>query len=143
MLEAATDVQRLTVLLARAQRDLMLRVGAALEEEGSVVQRWHVLSLLADGAGHAMAELAHAGAVPPPTLTRLIDSMVADDLVYRKADVRDRRRVLVFASARGRALRKRIVARLERRRVDILPADLSSADLERLSELLAALTKPG
>jgi DNA-binding MarR family transcriptional regulator len=89
-----------------------------------------------------MAELAEAGLLSPPTLTRLIDSMVADNLVYRKVDERDRRRVLVFATHRGRALHKRIVARLERRRAEILPPGFTSADVERLSQLLAALTTP-
>jgi DNA-binding MarR family transcriptional regulator len=140
--EAAAGVQRLAALLARAQRDLTLRVGAALEEEGCALERWHVLSLLADGAGHPMTELAEAGLVSPPTLTRLIDGMVADNLVYRKADERDRRRVLVFATGRGRALHRRTIAGIERRRDDILPPRISAGDLERLSQLLAALTSP-
>lgn len=106
------------------------------------MERWHTLSLLADGAGHAMAELAGHGLISPPTLTRLIDSMVADNLVYRKVDERDRRRVLVFATQRGRSLHRRIAARIERSVDDILPRDLSREDLERLSELLAALTTP-
>jgi DNA-binding MarR family transcriptional regulator len=135
-------VQRLAALLARAERGLTLRVGAALDEEGCAVERWHALSLLADGAGHSMAELAGHGSLSPPTLTRLIDSMVADNLVYRKVDERDRRRVLVFATQRGRALNRRIAARIERHMGDILPADMSGDDLERLSALLAALTTP-
>lgn len=140
--DSAAAVQRLAALLARAQRDLTARVAAALEEEGWAPERWHALALLADGDGHPMAELAEAGLLSPPTLTRLIDSMVADNLVYRKADERDRRRVLVFATHRGRALHRRIVARLERRRGDILPPGFTGGDFERLSQLLAALTTP-
>lgn len=138
----AASVQRLAVLLGRAERDLTLRVAAALDEEGCAVERWHALSLLADGAGHAMTELAGHGLLSPPTLTRLIDSMVADNLVYRKFDERDRRRVLVFATQRGRSVHRRIAARIERRRADILPGAMSREDLARLSELLYALTTP-
>lgn len=141
--EAAAIVQSLAALLGRAERDLTVRIRAALEEEGCAVERWHALALLADGAGHPMAELAGHGLLSPPTLTRLIDSMVADNLVYRKADERDRRRVLVFATQRGRALHHRIATRIERQLDDILPSDLSRADLERLSALLHALTTPG
>jgi DNA-binding MarR family transcriptional regulator len=138
----AAGVQRLAALLGRAERDLKLRVGAALDEEGCALERWHALSLLADGTGHSMAELAGHGLLSPPTLTRLIDSMVADNLVYRKVDERDRRRVLVFATQRGRSLHRRIAARIERCVDDILPRDMSGEDLERLSELLTALTTP-
>ena len=139
---AAVGVQRLAALLSRAERDLTLRIGAALDEEGCVVERWHALSLLADGCGHSMAELAEHGLLSPPTLTRLIDAMIADNLVYRKVDERDRRRVLVFATQRGRSVHRRIAARIERRRADILPGAMSREDLARLSELLYALTTP-
>jgi DNA-binding MarR family transcriptional regulator len=138
--DAAAGVQRLTALLARAQRDLNLRVAAALAEEGCAPERWHALAVLADGAGHPMTELAEAGLLSPPTLTRLVDSMVADNLVYRKVDERDRRRVLVFATDRGRSLQRRIATRIRRRLDEILPPGMTEADLERLSRLLAALT---
>jgi DNA-binding MarR family transcriptional regulator len=138
----AASVQRLAVLLGRAERDLTLRIGAALGEEGRAVERWHALSLLADGTGHTMAELAEHSLLSPPTLTRLIDAMVADNLVYRKVDERDRRRVLVFATRRGDSLHQRIVALIERRRNDILPRDISDENLERLSELLSVITTP-
>jgi DNA-binding MarR family transcriptional regulator len=140
--EAAARVQRLAALLGRAERDLTLRIGAALDEERCAVERWHALSLLADGAGHPMAELAGHGLLSPPKLTRLIDSMVADNLVYRRVDERDRRRVLVFATQRGRSLHRRIAARIERCMNDILPPGMSREDLERLFELLVALTTP-
>lgn len=138
--DAAAGVQRLTALLARAQRDLNVRVAAALAEEGCAPERWHALAVLADGAGHPMTELAEAGLLSPPTLTRLVDSMVADNLVYRKVDERDRRRVLVFATDRGLRLHRRIASRIRRRLDEILPAGMTDDDLERLSRLLAALT---
>jgi DNA-binding MarR family transcriptional regulator len=140
--EAAASVQRLSALLGRVKRDLTLRIGAALDEEGCAVDRWHALSLLADGSGHPMAELAAHSLLSPPTLTRLIDAMVADNLVYRKVDERDRRRVLVFVTRRGATLHQRLAALIERRRDDILPRDMSDEDLDRLSELLSVLTTP-
>lgn len=138
----AALVQRLAALLGRAERELTLRVAAALKEEGCAVERWHALSLLADGSGHAMTQLAGHGLLSPPSLTRLIDSMVADNLVYRKVDERDRRRVLVFATQRGRTLHRRIAGRIEQQLDAILPPEMTRADLERLSALLGALTTP-
>jgi DNA-binding MarR family transcriptional regulator len=140
---SGTDLERLAALLSRAQRDLTLRIAAALEAEGCAVDRWRALSLLADDEGHPMVELAEHTLLSPPTLTRLVDGMVSDNLVHRRPDERDRRRVLVFATRRGRALHRRIAARIERERDSILSPDLSREDLERLAALLGALTTPG
>jgi DNA-binding MarR family transcriptional regulator len=40
--------------------------------------------------------------VPAPTLTKIVVRMVSANLVYRRVDDADRRRVLVFAADRGR-----------------------------------------
>lgn len=135
-------MERLTALLARAERDLTVRIAAALHAEGCAVERWRALSLIADGAGHPMVELAEHTLLSPPTLTRLVDGMVADNLVHRRVDDRDRRRVLVFVTQRGQTLHRRIALRIERQWDDILPPEMSGADLDRLSGLLAALTTP-
>ena len=55
-----------------------------------------------------MSELAKHILVPPASLTRLIDRMVLFHLAYRKADTVDRRRVLVYATPRGRALHRNL-----------------------------------
>ena len=59
-----------------------------------------------------MSELAEVAQLPPASLTRLIDGMVGDNLVYRKADARDRRLVLVHVTPRGSALYRRISERI-------------------------------
>jgi len=92
---SAADIQQLAQLLSRAERRLTRRLARPLEEEGATVEQWRALVLLADGAGHTMSEIAEFALLPSPSNTRLIDRMVADNLVYRKADMRDRRRVLV------------------------------------------------
>lgn len=139
---AVVRLERLAALLARAERDLTLRIAASLQAEGCAVDRWRALSLLADGAGHPMVELAEHTLLSPPTLTRLVDGMVADNLVHRRVDDRDRRRVLVFVTQRGQTLHRRIALRIERQWDEILPPDMSGADLDRLSELLDGLTTP-
>jgi DNA-binding MarR family transcriptional regulator len=48
-----------------------------------------------------MSEIKDFVMLPGPTLTKLIDRMVANALVYRRGDVVDRRRVLVFLAPRG------------------------------------------
>jgi DNA-binding MarR family transcriptional regulator len=79
-------------------------MSAILAAENCTLDEWRVLKLLVDGRGHTMTEVADFVMLPAPTLTKLVDRMVADGLVYRRADDRDRRRVLVYVSLHGRDL---------------------------------------
>lgn len=93
----------LAQLLSQVEHRVTRRLAAALKEAGSTVEQWRILLLLSDGGGHAMTEIADFALVPAPTLTRLVDRMVANNLVYRRVDHQDRRRVLVFLSDRGKS----------------------------------------
>jgi len=135
---SAADIQQLAQLLSRAERRLTRRLARPLEEEGATVEQWRALVLLADGAGHTMSEIAEFALLPSPSNTRLIDRMVADNLVYRKADMRDRRRVLVHVTARGRTLHRHLDRRVERDRDTIL-VDGVPGDLHQLAACLADL----
>jgi DNA-binding MarR family transcriptional regulator len=101
-------------VLSRAEYDVTRRVAAVLEQEGSTVEQWRALSLLADQKSRTMSEIAEMARVPAASLTRLIDRMVADNLVYRRSDPRDRRRILVRITARGMAQYRRLLSHLER-----------------------------
>jgi DNA-binding MarR family transcriptional regulator len=99
----ATEPSRdLAHQLSRAERLLTGRMSAILAAENCTLDEWRVLKILADGKGHTMTEVADFAMLPAPTLTKLVDRMVADGLVYRRADDRDRRRVLVYVSLHGR-----------------------------------------
>lgn len=95
-------------LLSQASHQLTTRLCAVLEPEGLTLSQWWVLGLLADGTGHGMGEVADYAMLPPPTLTKAVDQLVAANLVYRRADRHDRRRVLVHLTARGRRLHARL-----------------------------------
>jgi DNA-binding MarR family transcriptional regulator len=71
-----------------------------------------VLSLLSDGAGHTMTEAAEFAMLPAPSLTKVVDRMVSLNLVYRRPDLRDRRRVLIYSAVRGRRLHQRLARSL-------------------------------
>ena len=51
-----------------------------------------------------MSELADAVLVEPHSLTKLIDKMVAEGLVFRLPDDHDRRKVLVSLAEDGRSI---------------------------------------
>jgi DNA-binding MarR family transcriptional regulator len=134
----ASVMQRLAQLLSQAERGVTRQLGRLLEEEGSTVEQWRTLVLLADGRGHSMSEIAEFALVPAPSLTRLVDRMVADNLAYRKADPRDRRRVLVRITPRGRSLQKRLAGRIEGSQAAIL-AEAVADDVAQLAALLTHL----
>ena len=90
----------------------------ALAAEGVTVEQWRILRALSDGHGHSMGDLAEAVLMPHPTLTKAVDRLVDDALVYRRQDAADRRRVAVYLSDRGRDL----LARLDRRAAEHHPA---------------------
>jgi len=88
-------------LLARAEYRVSRRIECALRAADMSAEQWRVLTLLADGTGHPMSEIAAFAMVPAPTLTKMVDRLIDRTLVYRRVDSEDRRRVLVFLSSRG------------------------------------------
>lgn len=124
-------------LLGRVARQVSRRVEAALAADGLTVDQWRVLDLLADAAGHTMSGIAADLAVPGPTLTKLVDRLVDTATVYRLADVRDRRRVLVFLSDVGRATHERLAPLVHAVETDVLT--VLGADAPALLALLDRL----
>jgi DNA-binding MarR family transcriptional regulator len=127
-------------LLGRVERQVSRRVEATLAGDGLTVDQWRVVDLLADTEGHTMSGIAAAVAVPGPTLTKLVDRLVDTATVYRLADVRDRRRVLVFLSDEGRATHERLAPLVRAVEADVLSVlDAAAAELLRtLLDRLAA-----
>jgi DNA-binding MarR family transcriptional regulator len=123
-------------LLTRAERLMSRRLAAVLDAERCSMDAWRVVRVLADGRGHFMTELSESSFLPPGSLTRLIDHLVEENLVYRRGDDVDRRRIRVHLSARGRRLHDRADEEL-RRILEDLPV---GADLrEQLGVLISAL----
>lgn len=122
-LAALDDLAR---LVRRASQELDRAIAACLGE--SSVGRWHVLNAVAGAEGLSMSQLADATLLNSATLTRLIDAMIADNLVHRKVDATDRRRVLVFPTRRGQLTRK------------VMSEALAAGGLTRLGDG-AAMTK--
>ena len=94
----------LEYLLSVASHRLRRGFAAELDRCGLALEHWRVLTLLADGRGWSMGELAEAGLFSLATATRTVDRMVAEALVYRVPHPEDRRKVLVFLSDKGREL---------------------------------------
>jgi DNA-binding MarR family transcriptional regulator len=72
-----------------------------LERRGLTIQKYRVLAYLAFEPATA-SDLAYRLTVRPPTVTRLVDGLVALGLVERRVDERDRRRTTLAVTSAGR-----------------------------------------
>jgi DNA-binding MarR family transcriptional regulator len=134
-----TDVDPfLPDLLSRVEREVTRRLTALLAAEGCTIDEWRVLSLLARTGGRPMTAIAQATLLLPPTLTKRVDRMVADGLVYRRVGVDDRRRVLVLLAPRGRTAHDRL-APLVAQEMTRLADQAPGVDLDRMTGLLGDL----
>ena len=132
----------MAALLSRVETMATGRLAELLGEKDRRIgiDEWRLLDLLSDGLGHPMADVAQAVMLPAPTVTRLVDRVVADNLAYRRADEWDRRRLLVFMTNRGQRLYRQLqplVAKHEEELMDAMGAesDGAIAALHRLNDL--------
>ncbi len=135
----AATLRELAHALSQAERRVSAALSRLLVADGCSLEQWRALELLADGHGHAMSELAEFALVPAPTLTRLVDRLVADNLVYRRADPSDGRRVLVRLTPRGQALHDQLAGRLESGQHEVVAG--AERELARLRAVVAALRR--
>jgi MarR family transcriptional regulator, organic hydroperoxide resistance regulator len=121
-------------LLTRAERLLARRLTPILSAAGHTLDGWRVLSLLSDGGGHHMTEIAEHAFLPPATLTKLLDHLVDDNLVYRRVDDLDRRRIRAYLTPRGRRLHQHVSQRVA---ASVAELPIADGDHDLLSALLA------
>lgn len=126
--------QDLLHLLTRAERLAARRLQTVLDENGCSLDAWRVLALLSDGQGHHMTAVAEAAFLPPATLTKLVDHLVDQNLVHRRVDPLDRRRILAYLTPRGATYWRRLD-----REVRVRWPVLSDGDDELLRVLLGRL----
>ncbi|WP_054816582.1 MarR family winged helix-turn-helix transcriptional regulator [Nocardia arizonensis] len=126
---ALADLAR---LLRSASQELDRAIANRLGE--NTTGRWHVLGAVAGGEGRSMSQLSAATLLTGASLTRLIDAMIADNLVHRRGDDTDRRRVLVFPTTRGLHAHRAMAAALDGSGLDELVTDPLLNRLTRLIE---------
>jgi long-chain acyl-CoA synthetase len=85
---------------ARAIARLARHVEQALDPLDLSLPQFRVLSLLGDGSS-ASSALAHRLAVSPPSVTAVVDGLVARELVERLPDAVDRRRLTLELTPAG------------------------------------------
>jgi DNA-binding MarR family transcriptional regulator len=131
---AARMKDQLAYLIASLNRQLENELEERLRPGGVPIEQFRILDVLNASEPAAMGEIASQSLIEPPTLTKIIDRMIADGLVYRGPDPNDRRRVLIMTAAGGKTLFKRlrgVSSAQEQRIVEVLESK-GAADLRTL-----------
>ncbi len=95
------DVLELAARLASLSTVLQRHLARADTGDGLTRARLSALALLVLGGPRTLGDLAAAEHVRPPTMTRLVHAMEADELVARVKNPADGRSVVIRATAKG------------------------------------------
>ncbi|MEU4531578.1 MarR family winged helix-turn-helix transcriptional regulator [Micromonospora ureilytica] len=125
--------------LTRAERLLSRRLGAVLADDALSIEAWRVLCLLADGQGHPMSEVSVEASLPPGTLTKLVDHLVDRNLVFRRIDPIDRRRIRAYLTVRGRREHARLDERVRASIAELGIAGSSKPGVPPAADLVSQL----
>lgn len=123
-------------LLTQANRHLNRQLSA----EGVSIDQWRLMKVLSESGGMTMGKLAEELALNNPSVTKLVDRMVEDALVYRVPDPDDRRKVRMFLSDKGAALLASQDKRVRDHETNIEDS-YGNADAQQLKALLESLIK--
>ena len=137
---AGPDGFELPRLLGHLERRLCERLVRRLSAAGSSLHEWRVLAQLAEGPGRAMSDVAGSLDIPASSATKLVDAMVAANLVYRRGDETDRRKVVIHLAPRGRAAYDQIAPLVHAEQAELATL-ADEADLRQLTRLLAQLSE--
>ena len=125
--------------LAAAHRKLHVSLNARLKELNVQVETWRVLETLSSGERKTMGELAEVVLLNPPTLTKLVDRMVANGLVHRQPAAEDNRRIHLVLTDVGLKLIEQVRQHVEAQNKDILKR-LGSENARIVQEALRTLS---
>jgi DNA-binding MarR family transcriptional regulator len=122
----------LPYLLNRAGTRVATAFGEEVRALGASLQIWRVLAALRERDGRRMGDLSTTTSIEVSTLTRLVDQMEKKGLVARRRAPDDARVVVLFATAAGRRLTRRILPIAERyERVALKGFDAKEAETLR------------
>ena len=128
----------LLYLLAAVSDRASAQFHAHARAAGLRVPEWRVLACLTDEDGAMITRLAALSLLEQSRLTRIVDQMADRNLVTRRPDPKDARRVRVYLTVEGRALATRLVTDARAHEAGLL-ALLDPDDAQALKPLLKAL----
>ena len=102
---AVSDADEVTVLLRDAQRSLSRVLADRIADHGVSIGQWYFLRALWEEDGLTQRELSHRVGMMEPTTVTALNGMERSGLVNRVRNPRDRRKMNVFLTDRGRDLK--------------------------------------
>ncbi|CAN5327537.1 MarR family transcriptional regulator [soil metagenome] len=138
------ETQRPLVEKLIVEANRLTRVAAQATGSTTPAAVWRTLSILASDGSYRIGDLAKASRVTQPTMTKLVQNLAEDELIYRIADVADSRAWLIAITEKGtNAL---AAWRIELgKALEPMFAELSADEtdiLERAITILESLTNP-
>jgi len=131
----------LPMSLLRAREAVMKKFMPHLREHDLSAQQWRVLRALYDADSELeMNEVAERCYLLMPSLSRIVQNLVARKLMSRRTSDTDQRRTLLRISEAGKALVK-VMAPQSERRYEHIQEVFGYGKLELLYELLDELTE--
>ena len=124
-----------TYRIAQTAKALRARSNTHLNRIGLHPGQETVLKALFEKDGQSMSELANSLSVQPPTVTKTITRLAAQNLVERRASPTDKRRAKVFMTEDGRE-RIKLIDKTWKRMEKEATADLDIKDRKRLRKIL-------
>lgn len=104
--------ESLLTLIVHTTKKMGAVVAEAVGQKGLTLDEWMVLDAIRHNDGVAMAQVSAAAGCQGATLTRAVDKLVNNALVYREASPLDRRKVIVFISELGKMNHAEVAAKL-------------------------------
>jgi DNA-binding MarR family transcriptional regulator len=139
-----TDLRsQLSSLILKAEWHMSNQLNVFLKQNGGRVSpaAWLVLESLSDGEGMSMTSLYGVTRTNDSTLTKIVDKLVNDSLVYRKPDRNDRRKVLVYRSKRGSELYTKLKGQIEDSYKDAFPEYSDEQAMQLVDQLESMMTE--
>lgn len=130
----------LLYLLAAASDGVSAEFHARVRQRGVRVPEWRILACLADEDGQMVTQLAALALMEQSRLTKIVDQMADKKLVTRRSDQRDRRRVRVFLTAKGRKLALELIEEARAHEAGIID-QISPAQAAVLKGVLARIVE--
>lgn len=140
MADLPTMQDQIAYLIATVNRQLEDELSDSLRPEGIPIEQFRILNALAETDGLSMGELAAAVLVDAASLTKIVDLMVADALVYRGVAPSDRRRIRIFLASKGKATNKRLKGISNKQQRGLIER-LDPAKAKELTRLLRGLIR--
>jgi DNA-binding MarR family transcriptional regulator len=131
---------QIAYLIATVNRQLEDELSDSLRPEGIPIEQFRILNALAETDGLSMGELAAAVLVDAGSLTKIVDRMVADALVYRGVAPSDRRRSRIFLASKGKLTNKRLKGISNKQQRGLIER-LDPAKAKELTRLLRGLIR--